>query len=79
MEICKGSLVYSRAGRDKGELFLVLKVENGYVYLTDGDLRRVSKPKKKKILHINKTNKVLEVNDNMTDSDVKKALQEFVK
>lgn len=74
-DICKGSLVYSRAGRDKGELFLVLSEENGYVYLADGDTRRVEKPKKKKLKHINKTNKVCELDfENLTNSQVRKAL-----
>jgi len=74
-EICKGSLVYSRAGRDKGTLFLVLRAEGEYVYLTDGDTRRVEKPKRKKLKHINKTNTVCEMDfDNVTNSDVRKAL-----
>jgi ribosomal protein L14E/L6E/L27E len=79
MEIQKGSLVYSKAGRDKGDLFLVLYTEGEYAYLTDGDTRRVKKPKKKKIKHINKTNKVLEIDsENISDSDVRKALSEFM-
>ena len=74
-EICKGSLVYSRAGRDKGTLFLVLETEGEYVYLTDGDTRRVEKPKRKKLKHVNKTNTVCEFDfDNVTNSDVRKAL-----
>jgi len=74
-EICKGSLVYSRAGRDKGNLFLVLRAEGEYVYLADGDTRRVEKPKRKKLKHINKTNTVCEMDfDNVTNSDVRKAL-----
>ncbi|MBO5059393.1 MAG: KOW domain-containing RNA-binding protein [Clostridia bacterium] len=75
MDICKGSLVYSKAGRDKGELFLVLKTEGEYVYLADGDTRRVLKPKRKKLKHVNKTNTVLELDfENISDSMVRKAL-----
>lgn len=78
MDISRGSLVYSRAGRDKGTLFLVIAAENGFVYLTDGDTRRVSKPKKKKLKHINKTNTVLELDfENISDSMVRKALAEY--
>lgn len=74
-DICKGSLVYSRAGKDKGQLFLVLKLEGEYVYLTDGDTRKVNNPKKKKLKHINKTNKVCELDfENISDSIVRKAL-----
>ena len=75
MDICMGSLVYSGAGHDKGKLFTVLKTEDDFVYLADGDSRRVSNPKKKKIKHIRCTNRVLELDfDNVSDSSVRKAL-----
>ena len=78
MDICKGMLVYSKAGRDKGKLFMVLKTENDFVYLSDGDIRRVAAPKKKKIKHINRTNTVVELDfDKISDSAVRKALSEY--
>ena len=74
-EVTRGSLVYSRAGRDKGALFLVLDAEGEYVYLSDGDTRRVENPKKKKLKHINRTNTVCELDfENITNSVVRKAL-----
>lgn len=60
MDIVTGSAVYSRAGRDKGELFVVLLAENGYVFLSDGKKRKIANPKKKKIKHLNRTNFVSE-------------------
>lgn len=76
MDIEKGSLVYSRAGRDKGTLFVVLAIEGDWVYLADGDTRRAQKPKKKKLKHINKTNKVAELDfENISDSALRKALK----
>ena len=48
MDIVTGSAVYSRAGRDKGDLFIVISCENGYVYIADGDKRKLHNPKKKK-------------------------------
>jgi ribosomal protein L14E/L6E/L27E len=50
-----GQIVYSKAGRDKGRAFAVVKSEGGYLYLADGKLRKIEKPKKKKIMHIQKT------------------------
>ena len=74
-DICRGSLVYSRAGKDKGKLFLVLSLEGEYAYLLDGDTRKLNNPKKKKLKHINKTNKVCELDfENLSDSQVRKAL-----
>ena len=52
VEVTVGDLVVSRAGRDKGRPFLVLQAEEGFVYLVDGDLRRLNKPKKKKRMHV---------------------------
>ena len=78
MDICKGMLVYSKAGRDKGKLFVVLGIENDFVYLSDGDTRRVNNPKKKKIKHINRTNTVLELDfENISDIDVRRAILDY--
>ena len=75
MEIQTGSVVYSKAGRDKTNKFLVLKVEGEYAYIADGNLRKVDKLKKKKLKHLQKTNTVFEnVSENLANSDVRKLL-----
>ena len=78
MDVLKGSLVYSKAGRDKGKLFLVLAEDAGFAYLADGDTRRVIKPKKKKLKHINATNFVADIDfDTLSDSVVRKVLSDY--
>ena len=52
VEVNVGDLVVSRAGRDKGRPFVVLSAEEGFVYLVDGDLRKLDRPKKKKRMHV---------------------------
>ena len=52
MEVDKSSLVVSKAGRDKGQLFYVIDTDEQYVYLADGKSRRLEKPKRKKRKHI---------------------------
>ena len=52
VELNVGDLVVSRAGRDKGRPFVVQKAEEGFVYLVDGDLRKLDRPKKKKRMHV---------------------------
>lgn len=55
MEVGKikpGMLAWSRAGHDKGKLYIVLRVEDDYVFLADGRLKRVESPKKKKQKHV---------------------------
>lgn len=48
-----GHVVKSKAGRDKGRLFIIIEiVDEDYVYVVDGDLRKLDKPKLKKIKHL---------------------------
>ncbi len=48
-----GSTVESKAGRDEGRRFIVVKSLNDeYVLLSDGDTRKLEKPKKKKRRHL---------------------------
>lgn len=48
-----GKIVYSKAGRDKGKYFIIIGIINEiYVNISDGDLRKVEKPKKKKLKHL---------------------------
>lgn len=47
-----GMLAWSRAGHDKDTLYVIVKTEGEYVYLSDGRLKPVDNPKKKKIRHI---------------------------
>lgn len=60
MEFCIGQLVRSKAGRDKGSDLVVLRVENGYVYVADGKRRKLENPKKKKLRHVQASGKISE-------------------
>ncbi|MCR2043509.1 KOW domain-containing RNA-binding protein [Anaerosalibacter massiliensis] len=52
-DITIGQVVKSRAGRDKGNIFLVLDIiDDEYVYIVDGDIRKLDNPKKKKVKHL---------------------------
>ena len=81
MEIKVGSIVRSKAGRDKGDFFIVLAMENDYVYMANGELRKVDQPKKKKLKHLQGTEQVSEFiinklsqGNKVTNSEVRKAL-----
>ena len=52
MEVDKSSLIVSKAGRDKGQLFFVIDADEQYVYLADGKSRKLEKPKRKKRRHV---------------------------
>ena len=53
MDLQIGDIVYSRAGRDQGRYFLVIGlVDEQYVLIADGKLRRLETPKRKKVKHL---------------------------
>lgn len=61
LNINLGQVVYSKAGRDKGRKFIVIEIlDESFVLVTDGDLRRIEKPKKKKIKHLELTKEIVE-------------------
>jgi ribosomal protein L14E/L6E/L27E len=76
-----GMVVFSKKGRDKGLPFIVLHVLGDYAYLTDGGLRPVCKPKKKKLKHIQVTNTVMDLTvfnqRGLQDADIRKLLKSF--
>lgn len=47
-----GMLAQSKAGHDKGHVYVVFNIEETYVYLVDGSIRTIDKPKKKKKKHV---------------------------
>ena len=52
MEYRIGQMVRSIAGRDNGKAFMVVATEGNYVYVADGETRKLEAPKKKKLKHI---------------------------
>ena len=47
-----GMFAISKAGHDKGKLYIIIKEDEEYVYLADGRLKPTDSPKKKKKKHI---------------------------
>lgn len=47
-----GMLARSKAGHDKGHVYVIFNVDEAYVYLVDGMNRTMEKPKKKKKKHV---------------------------
>ena len=57
MEISKSDIIISLAGRDAGQLFFVLDVQDGYCLLADGKGRKLENPKRKKLKHVRKVSR----------------------
>lgn len=47
-----GNVVLSTAGKERGELLVVVALDDKYAYLSDGRRLKASKPKKKSLKHI---------------------------
>ncbi len=84
MDVDVGSLVLSVSGRDKGDLFVVLRCEEDFLYLANGKARKVEKPKKKKLRHISAIGMELENLKNKlksgempTNAEIRKSLKEY--
>ena len=56
MEFEKGQVVLSKAGRDKGRLLAVVRLEKNRVFLCDGKERPLEKAKAKNPCHVEKPN-----------------------
>lgn len=52
MTFFPGMLVKSKAGRDKGCIYVIIDVNAEYVYLADGVVRTVRRPKRKNKKHL---------------------------
>ncbi len=56
-----GSIVQSKAGRDQGRLFLVVEeVDDDFVMIANGDLRKMDRLKKKRRKHLKPTGSVVQ-------------------
>ncbi len=77
MEIKEGQIVFSRAGHDKGQVFVITAYDEKFAYICDGKQRLLEKPKKKKLIHLALTKTVLQKDEYKTNRQLKKSLAVF--
>lgn len=85
MNIRLGQVVYSKAGRDEGRIFVITEIiDDKYVFVSDGDLRRVENPKKKKLKHLEISSDNIEAislkltsSMKITNAEIRKSLAEI--
>ncbi len=78
-----GQMVIATAGRDENKKFLITCIINDqYVYISDGDTRKLKSPKKKKLKHIRLTKHIsqeisqrLQQNLTVTNNDICKYIK----
>ena len=80
-----GCFAVSKAGHDKRTVYIIVDSDAQYVYLSDGRIKTIEKPKKKKIKHIQiikqKDETIeckLNANQKIMNEDVKHAIKMYV-
>ena len=59
MEVTRGRVVCSKAGRDKNTFLAVIAVDGDWILVCDGKARPLERPKKKNGKHVSVTNTLL--------------------
>ena len=73
-----GMLAKSKAGHDKGRIYVIMNLDETYVYLVDGCVRKLDNPKKKKRKHVQIICRQYET-DGIDDVGIKRILKVFDK
>ncbi len=74
----KGMLAKSTAGHDSGNVYIIVETDAHYVYLADGKIRTLDRPKRKKRKHVQPILKVYNVSK-ADDTAIKRILKEWNK
>ncbi len=85
MDTIIGRYAWSKTGRDKDKLFIIIGIyDDQHVLIADGEYRRVENPKKKKLKHLNITNRVAEeirtivtMKKKLLNTDLQKAIDDY--
>ena len=80
-----GKFATSKAGHDKTKLYIIIKEDSEYVYLVDGDLKPLDKPKKKRKKHVQMINRTvneellqrLRENEKVLDEEIKYEIKHY--
>lgn len=76
-----GTLVCSKTGHDKGQIFVVVREDRNSLYLSDGKSRTVEYPKKKNKKHVQIIHKKLDLSQIEKDTVQTKdeAIRDFIR
>lgn len=77
MQLTKGQIVTSRAGRDVTRSYVVTGTTDERVLLANGGKFTLSAPKAKNVRHINPTGKVLSAGEMQDDTTIRTALAAY--
>lgn len=78
MELKNGTVVISKAGRDKNKPMMIVEITENGVFVCDGKERPLENPKRKNPKHLSATQYVLSPETTATNRSLKKALQQIM-
>lgn len=76
-----GCFVQSMAGHDSGKCYVIYQIDQEYIYLVDGKIRTLDRPKRKKKKHVvmlaspDPTLAYQIINGKVKDEEIKRALK----
>ncbi len=81
-----GHLATARAGHDAGELYVIVGEDKAYVYLSDGRLRSMARPKRKNRKHVQVINETVDqdilnrliMKEQVFDHEIKYAIKQYL-
>lgn len=83
MEI--GDIVRSKAGHDRGQIFVVVQLLDGYAHIVNGKTKKLCNPKRKKWKHVETVEaknceivNMIETN-RLTDKQIRKVIHSLLK
>lgn len=71
-----GALVKSLAGHDRGRLYIIIEETEDSLFLTDGRIRPMEKPKRKKKKHVQVILKKIE-DEEFTDENIRTFIKKY--
>ena len=80
----RGMLARSKAGHDTGKLYVLTEADSDFVWLCDGKIRPLDRPKKKRRRHIQiiyqlpgNLRELIEEGGEIRDEHIRKAIKEY--
>lgn len=77
MQFQTGMIVRSNSGHDRNRFYVLVKLEDRFGYIADGKRRKLQNPKKKNLLHLSKTNRIVELDQINTDLKLRRVLWDY--
>ena len=78
MQLRPGMLVKSKAGHDKDRIYVIIRAEDEYVYVADGELRPLRHMKRKNSRHLQPILK-MRLEGKPDDEGIRRIIREFIR